>query len=47
MLDQTIRNLICGDLEILLVVIRLAVTGLKKTGFMYLLDLFVGMGENG
>ena len=31
-LDQTIRNLTCDDLEISLVVIRLGVTGLKKTG---------------
>ena len=29
-LDQTIRNLICSDLEILLVVIRLGVNELKK-----------------
>ena len=30
--DQAIRNLTCGDLEILIVVIGLGVTGLKKTG---------------
>ena len=36
-LDQAIRNLIFGDAEILLVVIQLGVTRLKKTGFMYLL----------
>ena len=41
-LDQTIRNLTCGDLEIPFVVIRLGVTGLKKTRLMYLLDLFEG-----
>ena len=40
-LNQTIRNLTCGDLEISLVVIQLGVTRLKKTGFMYL--LFRGM----
>ena len=46
--DQAIRNLTCGDLEILIVVIGLGVTGLKITGFMYLLDLFgEGRGENG
>ena len=33
-------NLICGDLKILLVVIGLEVTGLKKTELVYLLDLF-------
>ena len=42
--NQTIRNLTCGDLEFLLVVIRLVVTGLKRTGLVYLLDLF---GERG
>ena len=36
-LCQTIRNLIFGDVEILLVVIQLGVTRLKKTGFVYLL----------
>ena len=41
-LDQTKRNLTCRDLEISLVVIRLVVTELKKTGFVYLLDLFRG-----
>ena len=46
-LDQNIRNLNCGDLEILLVVIGLGVTGLKITGFAYLLDLFVREGEKG
>ena len=40
--DQTIRNLTSGDLEIPLVVIRLGVTGLKKTRVVYLLDLFEG-----
>ena len=39
------KNLTCGDLEILLVVIRLGVTRLKKTGLEYLLDSFVGMSE--
>ena len=36
-LDQSIRNLVFGDVEILLVVIQLGVTRLKKTGFVYLL----------
>ena len=36
-LDQTIRNLTFGDVEISLVLIRLGVTILKKTGFVYLL----------
>ena len=39
-LNQTGRNLTCGDLEISFVVIGLGVTGLKKTGFMHLLHLF-------
>ena len=34
-------------LEIPLVVIRLGVTGLKKTGLVYVLDLFGAMGEEG
>ena len=38
-LYQTIRNITSGDLGILLVVIRLGVTGLKKTRVVYLLDL--------
>ena len=46
-LDQTIRNLICGYLEIALVVIRLGVTGLKKTWLVYLLDLFGEREEEG
>ena len=37
-------DLTCGNLEISLVVIWLEVTGLKKTWFMCLLDLF---GEKG
>ena len=41
-LYQTIRNLTSGDLRILLVVIQLGVTGLKKTRLMYLLDLLEG-----
>ena len=36
-LDQTIRNLIFGDVKISFVVIQLGVTRLKKTGFVYLL----------
>ena len=39
-LYQTIRNITSGDLGILLVVIRLGVTGLKKTRVVHLLDLF-------
>ena len=44
-LGQTIRNLTCGDLEIVLVVIGLGVVGLKKTRFVYLPDLFGGRGR--
>ena len=36
-LDQSIRNLVFADVEILLVVIQLGVTRLKKSGFVYLL----------
>ena len=36
-LDQSIRNLVFGDVEILLVVLQLGVTRLKKSGFVYLL----------
>ena len=43
--DQTIRNLTCGDLQISLMVIRLGVTGLKKTTIVYLLDLLGGRGR--
>ena len=39
---QTIRNLNSGALGIPLVVSRLGVAGLKKTGVVYLLDLFEG-----
>ena len=46
-LSRTIRNLISGDLEISLVVIRLGVIGSKKTGLVYLLDLFGEKGEEG
>ena len=42
--NHTIRNLTCGDLQISLMVIRLGVTGLKKTTTVYLLDLFGGRG---
>ena len=45
--DQTRRNLTSGYLEILLVVSRLGVTGLKITRIVYLLHLFEGRGENG
>ena len=46
-LDQAIRNLTFGDLEIPLVVTGVGVTGLKKTGVMYLLGLFEGRGRSG
>ena len=46
-LNQTIRNLTCVDLEILLVVIRLGVTVLKKAWLVYLLDLFEERAEEG
>ena len=46
-LDQTMRTLTSGDLGILLVVIQLRITGLKKTKVVYLLDLFEGRGEKG
>ena len=46
-LDQSMRNLTSGHLGILLVVIQLKVTGLKKTKVVYLLDLFEGRGEKG
>ena len=41
------KNPSSGDLGILLVVIRLRVTGLKKDQGVYLLDLFEGRGEEG
>ena len=44
-LNQAIRNLTCGDLEISLVVIGLGVTGLREAGLVYLLDLFGEGGE--
>ena len=46
-LRQTIRNLIFGDVEILLVVIQLGVTRLKKTGFVYLLAVVWRKGGEG
>ena len=46
-LNQTIRNLNCHDIEIPLVMTGLGVTGLKITGFAYLLDLCGGRGEKG
>ena len=33
-LDGTLTELTCGDLEILFAIIRLGVTGLKKTRFV-------------
>ena len=41
------RNLTSGDLGILLVVIQLGVTGLRKTNVVYILDLFEGIEEKG
>ena len=38
--SNNIRNLICEDLKIPLLVVRLEVTGLRKTRLVYLLDLF-------
>ena len=46
-LHQTIRNLTSGDLGIMLVVIRLGVTRLKKTRVLCLSELFEGRGEKG
>ena len=45
--DQTIRDLTCGDLEIPLLVIRLGVTGPKNSEFVWLLDLLEGRGKKG
>ena len=44
-LDQTLRNLTCSDLKISLVIIRLGVTGIKKTRLVYLQDLFGRRGR--
>ena len=46
-LDEVIRNLTCSDLEIPLLVIGLGITELKKTRFVYLLDIFLGKGGEG
>ena len=46
-LDQTIRNLIFGDVKISFVVIQLGVTRLKKTGFVYLLVVAWKKGGEG
>ena len=45
--NQTTINLICGDLEISVVMIRLGVNGLKKPGLVYLLDLVGEREEEG
>ena len=42
LLAQSSKNSACGNFEIPLVVIRLGVTGLRNTGFIYLLDVFGG-----
>ena len=44
-LDQAIRNITCGNLEILLVVTGVGVTELKKTGVVNLPGFFRGRGE--
>ena len=41
------RNLTTGGLGILLAVIQLGVTRVKKTKVMYFLDLFEGRGKKG
>ena len=46
-LYETVRNLTSGDLGIPLVLIRLGVTGLKKTRAVYLSDLLEGKGQKG
>ena len=46
-LYETVRNLTSGDLGIPLVLIRLGVTGLKKTRVVYLSDLLEGKGQKG
>ena len=47
-LDQTARSLTFDDVEILLVVIRLGVNKLKKTGLLYLLVVVWGKwGDRG
>ena len=46
-LYQTMRNLTSDDLGIMLVVIQLRVTELKKTKVVYLLDLSERRGEKG
>ena len=46
-LDQAIRKLTFGGLEIPLVVIGLGVTGLKKTGVVYLLGFWGERGGGG
>ena len=43
-LDQTIRDLTCGDSENLSVELRLGATGLEKTGFVCFQD-FLGRGD--
>ena len=45
--DKSLRNLTSGNLGIPLVVIRLGVTGQKKTTVVYLLDLFERKVERG
>ena len=46
-LDQTVRNLTCGYLEIPFVLIGLGVVRLKKTGLVCLLDFFGKRGKKG
>ena len=45
--SRSIRDPTCGDLEILLVLIQLGVTGLKKVEFVFFLHLLGGRGKKG
>ena len=45
--NRSIRDPTCGDLEILLVLIQLGVTGLKKVEFVFFLQLLRGRGKKG
>ena len=46
-LDETVRDLSCGNWESLFVVIRLGATSLEQSGFVYFQDLFEGRGGKG
>ena len=45
--DRSIRDPTCDDLEILLALIQLGVTGLKKVNFVFFLHLLGGRGKKG